>query len=71
MDRWMINNPATAQLGKYPGSTPFSDDLNLWESFDITVGLDDVFEQPLDEEIIDRLQNRYARLGERRWVYAA
>jgi hypothetical protein len=43
----------------------------LWESFDITVGLDDVFEQPLDEEIIDRLQNQYARLGGRHWVYAA
>jgi hypothetical protein len=31
MDRWMINNLATARLSKYPGST-------LWESFDITVG---------------------------------
>jgi hypothetical protein len=71
MDCWMINNPAAAWLGKYPGSSPFSDDLNLWESFDITVGVDDVFEQPSDEEIIDRLQNQYARLGERRWVYAA
>jgi hypothetical protein len=67
----MINNPAAAWLGKYPGSSPFSDDSNWWESFDITVGVDDVFEQPSDEEIIDRLQNQYARLGERRWVYAA
>jgi hypothetical protein len=67
----MINDPAAAWLGKYPGSTPFIDDSNSWESFDMTVGLDDMFEQPSDEEIIDRLQNRYARLGERHQVYAA
>jgi hypothetical protein len=71
MDHWMINNPATARLGNYPGSAPFSDDSNLWESFDVSVGLDDVFEQPSDEEIIERLQNRYTRLGERRQAYAA
>jgi hypothetical protein len=71
MDHWMINNPASARLGNYPGSAPFSDDSNLWESFDMSVGLDDVFEQPSDEEIIERLQNRYTRLGERPRAYAA
>jgi hypothetical protein len=60
----MLNNPAAARLGNYPGDTPFSNDSNLWETFDITTGLDDVFEQPSDEEIIERLQNRYARLGD-------
>jgi hypothetical protein len=67
----MINNPAAAWLGNYPGSAPFSDDSNLWDSFDISVGLDDVYEQPSDEEIIERLQNRYTMLGERRRAYAA
>jgi hypothetical protein len=71
MDRWMIDNPAAARLGNYPGSTPFSNDSNLWSTFDISIGLDDVFEQPTDEVIIDRLQNRYERLGDRRRVYAA
>jgi hypothetical protein len=55
-------------LGNYPGSLPFSGDTNLWESFDITVGLDDVFEHDI---IIERLENRYEWLGDRRRVYAA
>jgi len=71
MDRWMMNNPTSARLGNYPGSSPFSGDTNLWESFDISVGLDDVFEQPTDDIIIERLENRYERLGDRRRVYAA
>jgi len=71
MDRWMMNNPTSAQLGNYPGSSPFSGDTNLWESFDISVGLDDVFEQPTDDIIIERLENRNERLGDRRRVYAA
>jgi hypothetical protein len=71
IDCWMLNNPAAARLGNYPGDMPFSNDNNLWETFDITTGLDDVFEQPSDEEIIERLQNHYARLGERRRMYAA
>jgi hypothetical protein len=33
MDCWMINNPAAAWLGNYPGSAPFDDDSNLLESF--------------------------------------
>jgi hypothetical protein len=71
MDCWMMNNPTSAQLGNYPGSSPFSGDTNLWESFDISVGLDDVFEQPTDDIIIERLENRYERLDDRRRVYAA
>ncbi len=43
MDRWMMNNPAGACLGNYPSRELFSSDSNLWDSFNITVGLDDVF----------------------------
>jgi len=70
MDHWMLNNPARACLGNFPGTLPFSYDLNLWDTFDIQVGLDDVFEQPTDEAVIQRLQNRYGRLGDQRRVYA-
>jgi hypothetical protein len=69
MDRWMMNNPTSARLGNYPGSSAFNSDENLWESFDISVGLDDVFEQPMDDIIIERLENRYERLGDRREMY--
>jgi hypothetical protein len=73
MDRWMMNNPAGARLGKLTDGDcmPFSDDSNLWDTFDIRVGLDEVFEQPTDEAVIQRLRNRYGRLGDRRRVYAA
>jgi len=73
MDRWMINNPEQARLGKFSSADgiEFSDDSNLWSTFDITVGLDDVFEQPTDEAIIQRLQNRYTKLTDRRRVYFA
>jgi hypothetical protein len=40
----MMNKPAGAHLGNYPSLAPFSSDGNLWDSFDISVGLDDVFE---------------------------
>ena len=59
----MMNNPTSAWSGNYPGSSAFSSDENLWESFDISVGLDDVFEQPKDDIIIKRLENRYEDLG--------
>jgi hypothetical protein len=71
MDQWMMNNPSGACLGNYPSSEPFSSDRNLWDSFDITVGLDDVSEQPADEVIMERLGNRYKSLGDRRRGYAA
>jgi hypothetical protein len=71
MDRWMMNNPSGACLGNYPSSELFSSDRNLWDSFDITVGLDDVFEQLADEVIMERLGNRYKSLGDRCRGYAA
>jgi len=71
MDCWMLNNPARAHLGNFPHTLPFSNDVNLWETFGIQVGLNDVFEQPTDEAVIQQLQNRYGRLGERCRVYAA
>lgn len=71
MDWWMINNPVGACLGKFPDSIPFSDDSNLWDVFDIWVGLDDVFELPEDEAVVEWLQNQYGRLGDRHGVYAA
>jgi hypothetical protein len=69
----MINNPARPCLGKFTDADcmPFSDDSHLWDTFDIRVGVDNVFEQPIDEVVIQRLQNRYVRLGERCRVYAA
>ena len=73
MDRWMINNPELARLGSFHSadSMEFSNDSNLWSSFDVTVGLDDVFEQPTDEAVMQRLQNRYSKLADRRRVYSA
>ena len=71
LDRWMIDSPSAARLGNYPGATAFSSDSNLWNTFDISVGLDDVFEQPSDEVIKERIQNRFERLGDRCRVYSA
>jgi hypothetical protein len=47
---------------------PFSDDDNLWNTFDITVGLDDSFNQPADHDVFQHLENRFNRLGERQRV---
>ena len=46
MDRWMIDNPELAGLGNFHSvdSMEFNNDSNLWSSFDITDGVDDVFE---------------------------
>jgi len=33
------------------------------DTFDISIGLDDVFEQPTDEVIIDRLLKRFINKG--------
>jgi hypothetical protein len=38
---------------------PFSDDKNLWNTFDITVGLDDRFDQPTDYDVLEHLENRF------------
>ena len=69
----MINNPAGARLRKFASADgmQFSNDAHLFDTFDITVGLDDVFEQPSDEAVTERLQNRYVKLADRRSVYAA
>jgi len=40
----MMNNSAGAHLGNYSSSAPFSSDSNLWDSVDISVGREDVFE---------------------------
>ena len=72
MDRWLVNNPTAACLGKFDsiGNMQFSNELHLWKIFDISVGLDDVFIQPTDDAVIQHLQNRFVKLGDRRCVYA-
>jgi hypothetical protein len=70
MDFW-INNLAGACLGKVSGSSPFSNDSSLWDTFDILVGLDYVFGQPTDEDVIAWLHYQYGQLSDRCWVYAA
>jgi hypothetical protein len=45
---------------------PFSRDSNLLRAFDITVGLDDVGYQPTNEEVTERLSNKYEQLSQRR-----
>jgi hypothetical protein len=41
------------------------------EHFDISVGLDDSFEQPSDEVVIPRLENRFRKLNDRQSYYAS
>jgi hypothetical protein len=50
---------------------PFSDDSYLWESFDITVGLDDVGDQPSEKVVLRQLTKQYNRLNDQRCYYAA
>ena len=51
MDSWLWKNPWGALLdAEVP---PFSDDKNLWNTFDITVGLDDRFDQPTDYDVLE------------------
>jgi len=38
---------------------PFGDDENLWNTFDITVGLDDSYDQPTDDDIQEQLENHF------------
>ena len=72
MDRWIIHNPTAARLGNFTADdgVPFIAACHLWDAFDIRVGLDDVFEQPTDEAVIEHLENRYYKLGDRRRMYA-
>jgi hypothetical protein len=57
MDCWMIMNPEGARLGKFTSTDrmEFSNNAHLWKIFDITVGIDDMFEQPTDEAVMQRL----------------
>jgi hypothetical protein len=76
MDWWIMKHPTAPHLGRFSDfsdveAPPFSDDGYLWESFDITVGLDDVGDQPTDELVTDWLMNQYDRLNEQRCNYAA
>ncbi len=62
MDRWIMKHMTAAHLGRFSGfsdveAPPFSDDGYLWECFDITVRLDDVGDQPIDEVVMDQLTN--------------
>jgi hypothetical protein len=73
MDRWLLNNPTDARLGRYSWaeSPPFSNDDHLWSTFDISVGLDDSFDQPSDDVVISRLENRFRKLNDRRSYYTS
>ncbi len=76
MDRWIMKHPTAACQGRFSDISdveepPFCDDCYLWECFDITVGLDDVGDQPTDEVVMDLLTNRYDRLNEQWYYYAA
>ncbi len=73
MDHWMLKSTSGGNLGTLldAEAPPFSDDDNLWNRFDTTVGLDDSFDQPADNDVLEHLENRYHRLGERRRVYSS
>jgi hypothetical protein len=69
MDRWTMNHHKSTSLGRFSDFSdvevpPFSDDGYLWESFEITVGLDDVGDQLSDEAILRGLTNQYNRLND-------
>ena len=57
MDRWMKNIPTAAHLSNFAADdgVPFGADCHLWDTFNIHVVLDDVFEQPTDEAVLQRL----------------
>jgi hypothetical protein len=77
MDRFMLNHPTIAKLGRGTEAAsmeapPFSGDVDVMSHLDIRFGLDDVGNQPLDEEVIERLENRYRDLaGKRRRQYSS
>jgi len=65
MDRWLLNNPTDARLGRYSctKSPSFSNYDYLWSNFDTSVGLDDSFEQPPDDLVFSHLENRFQNLN--------
>jgi hypothetical protein len=48
----------------YTEAPLFSDNDSLWNTFDITIGLNDSFDQPMDNDVLQHLENRFIRLGE-------
>jgi len=71
-----MNHHTSASFGTFSDfsaleAPPFSDDAYLWDSFDITVRLDDAGDQPTDEVVLGRLTNQYNRLNDQRCYYAA
>jgi len=71
MDRWIMSNPVDARNGSFGSviALPNGDDENLWSTFDVSVGLDDGFEVPSYESVVERLENRYGRLANHRNNY--
>jgi hypothetical protein len=68
MDSWLRKNPHGVLLDVE--APLFGDDENLWNTFDITVGLDDSYDQPTDDDI-QQQENHFNHLRERRRVYSA
>ena len=62
-----------AHLGRYlcAKSIPFSNDNYLWSTFDVSVGLDDSFEQPSDDVVFSHLENRFQNLNNRCSYYTS
>jgi len=50
MDSWFWRNPSATLVDAE--AQPFSDDDNLWNTLYITVCLDDSFDQPIDNDIL-------------------
>jgi hypothetical protein len=69
MDSWLQKNPRGVLLDA--DAPPFGDDENLWNTFDITIGLDDSYDQPTDDDIQERPENRFNHLREWRRVCSA
>ena len=63
MDQWLMNNPVDAWVGRFTkaNALPNSADDNFWSTFDISVGLNDGFEVPSYEAVVERLENQYDR----------
>jgi hypothetical protein len=75
MDRWLMNHHTSVSFDTLSDvsdveAPPFIDDAYLWDSFDITVRLDDAGDQPTDEVVLGQLTNQYNRLNDQRHYYA-
>ncbi len=58
-------------LGVWFNQKPiYSDDDNLRNTFDITIGLDESFDQPMDNDVLQHLENFFIWLGERWQLYS-